>query len=123
MPSLRRAAVVTHGRTKDVGDPLARLQAVAKKAGVELLFDAEEADKHGVTPSDDGAADIAVVLGGDGTMLRALTRFLGTGVPVLGVNFGSVGFLTAIPGGGLEGGIERVFAGDYRVIELPTLEV
>jgi NAD+ kinase len=63
------------------------------------------------------------VLGGDGTMLRALTRFLGTGVPVLGVNFGRVGFLTAIPSDELEEGVGRAFAGDYDVVELPTLEV
>ena len=55
-------------------------------------------------------ADIAVVLGGDGTMLRALTRFLDTGVPVLGANFGRVGFLTAIAGDELEPGLARVFA-------------
>ena len=45
------------------------------------------------------------MLGGDGTMLRALARFLGTGVPVIGVNFGRVGFLTAIPGDELENGL------------------
>ena len=72
---------------------------------------------------DDGEPDIAIVLGGDGTMLRALTRFLGTGVPVLGVNFGRVGFLTAIAPDELERGLERVFGGDYRVVELPTIEV
>ena len=42
------------------------------------------------------------------------TRFLGTGVPVIGVNFGRVGFLTAIAPDELEDGLERVFAGDYR---------
>ena len=62
------------------------------------------------------------MLGGDGTMLRALTRFLGTGVPVIGVNFGRVGFLAAIPGAELESGLARVFAGDYAVESLPTLE-
>ena len=56
-------------------------------------------------------------------MLRALTRFLGTGVPVIGANFGRVGFLTAIPGDELEDGIARVFAGEYEVVSLPTLEV
>jgi NAD+ kinase len=123
MPSVERAAVVTHGRTKDVGDALARLRAVAASAGVELLFDAEEAAKHGVAAADTGRVDIAIVLGGDGTMLRALTRFLGSQVPVLGVNFGRVGFLTAIPDDRLEPGLARVFAGDFRVIGLPTLEV
>ena len=63
------------------------------------------------------------MLGGDGTMLRALARFLGTGVPVIGVNYGRVGFLTAITADGLEDGLARVFAGDYRTVELATLEV
>ena len=60
--------------------------------------------------NDDVEPDIAIVLGGDGTMLRALTRFLGTGVPVLGVNFGRVGFLTAIAADESRSGLERVFA-------------
>jgi NAD+ kinase len=56
-------------------------------------------------------------------MLRALGRFLGTGVPVIGVNYGRVGFLTAIAADELEDGVERVFAGEYRAVELSTLEV
>jgi NAD+ kinase len=123
MPPVERAAVVTHGRTRNVGDAVTRLRAAAAAAGVELLFDDEEAEKHGVAASERGRPDVAIVLGGDGTMLRGLTRFLGSGVPVLGVNFGRVGFLTAIPGDGLEAGIARVFSGDFRVIELPTLAV
>jgi NAD+ kinase len=55
-------------------------------------------------------------------MLRALRRFLGTGVPVLGVNFGRVGFLAALQADSLEDGLGRAFAGDYRVVELPALE-
>jgi len=88
-----RAAVVTHGETGQIGAGLARLQVVASEHGVELLFSPEESEKHDLpATSDPASADIAVVLGGDGTMLRALTRFLGTGVPVIGVNFGRVGF-------------------------------
>jgi len=64
-----------------------------------------------------------VVLGGDGTMLRALGRFLDTGVPVVGVNFGRVGFLSAIHADELEAGLARAFSGDYAVQSLPTLEV
>jgi NAD+ kinase len=123
MPSVERAAVVTHGRTKHVGGPLEKLRALAERAGVELLFDPDEAAKHGLEPSTDGRPDLAIVLGGDGTMLRALTRFLNSDVPVLGVNFGRVGFLTAIPGADLERGLARVFAGEYRVLSLPTLDV
>jgi NAD+ kinase len=127
MPSgepVRRVAVVTHGRAEVIGPALERLAAVADAAGVGLLFPDEEAEKHGVARGGDLAgAELAVVLGGDGTMLRALHRFLGTGVAALGVNFGRVGFLTSIPREGLEDGLRRAFAGDFRVVELPTLEV
>jgi NAD+ kinase len=120
---VRSAAVVTHGKPEVIGRAVERLQAVAAEAGVELLVPEEEAEKHGLTPCADPAeADIAIVLGGDGTMLRALRRFLGTPVPTIGVNFGSVGFLTSISADDLEDGLARVFRGDYVVVELPTLE-
>jgi NAD+ kinase len=108
MPSVERAAVATIERD-GVGDALARLRALAERMGVELV--------------DGDDADVAIVLGGDGTMLRALARFLGTGVPAIGVNYGRVGFLTAIPAHQLEEGVGRVFAGEYRTVELSTLEV
>jgi len=120
-----RAAVITHGKPETIGVALERLRAVAAGAGVELLFPDEEVEKHrlGSDHADVGGADLAVVLGGDGTMLRALKRFLGTGVPVIGVNFGRVGFLAACEGDALEDGLGRVFAGDYQVVELPVLEL
>jgi NAD+ kinase len=109
MPPVKTAALIVHGKPRFVEEAVARVRAVADRSGVELV----EAD---------APADIAIVLGGDGTMLRALQRYLGTGTPVIGVNFGRVGFLTAIPPVDLESGVERVFAGDYTVIELPTIE-
>jgi NAD+ kinase len=119
-----RAAVVTHGKAGQIGSGLARLQAVAQEHGVELVVPADEATKHGVEPTDDASsADLAVVLGGDGTVLRALARFLGTGVPVIGVNFGRVGFLSSMGRRDLEVGLGRVFSGEYDVVELPTLEL
>jgi NAD+ kinase len=119
-----RAAVVTHGRPGQIGAGFARLQAVAQEHGVELVLPPDEAEKHGVDGSDAAqAADLAVVLGGDGTVLRALARFLGTGVPVIGVNFGRVGFLSSMGKRELEEGLSRVFAGEYDVVELPTLEL
>jgi NAD+ kinase len=108
MPSVERATVVSIDRD-GAAEALDRLRAVAARCGVEL------------TEADD--ADMAIVLGGDGTMLRALGRFLGTGTPVLGVNYGRVGFLTAVPADALEQDVARAFAGGYRTIELSTLEV
>lgn len=112
-----RAAVVLHGQPSQLGSGLARLESVAREVGVELVV---------VTGDEDGAPsgfDLVVVLGGDGTMLRALTRFLGTGTPVIGVNFGRVGFLSSIPRSELEQGVARAFAGEVEVVELPTIEI
>jgi NAD+ kinase len=122
--AITRAAVMTHGRVEQIGSGLARLQTVAREAGVELFLAAEEAEKHGLESTNgDAEADIVVVLGGDGTMLRALARYLGTGTPVVGVNFGRVGFLSAVARADLETGLARVFAGGYEVVELPTIEI
>jgi NAD+ kinase len=122
---IQRAAVITHGKPPTIGPALDRLEKVAREAGVELLLPDEEVEKHGVgEPEQDlSSADIAVVLGGDGTMLRALQRFLGAEIPVIGVNFGRVGFLATIQPNELESGLARVFAGDYRVVHLTTLDV
>jgi NAD+ kinase len=116
--------VITHGKPPTIGPALDRLERIAQTAGVELLLPEEEVAKHGGTSGSDlGTADIAVVLGGDGTMLRALQRFVGTEIPVIGVNFGRVGFLASIAPDELEAGLARVFAGDYTVAPLTTLDV
>jgi NAD+ kinase len=123
--NVRRAAVITHGKPSTIGPALERLEKVAREAGVELLLPDEEVEKHGFgeAESDLTSADVAVVLGGDGTMLRALQRFLGTDIPVVGVNFGRVGFLASIQPNELESGLARIFSGDYRVVHLTTLQV
>ncbi len=102
------AAVVAHGRV-DVGEAVERVRAVAERAGVEILDE----------PSQ---AQLTVAVGGDGTILRTLAKLLGTGVPVIGVNYGRVGFLASIEPERLEDDLTRVFAGEYRTIEQPTLE-
>ncbi len=117
--------MITHGKPDAIGSALEQLEKVAHQAGVELLLPEDEVEKHGMGEPDRdlATADIAVVLGGDGTMLRALQRFLGTDVPVIGINFGRVGFLASIQPDEFESSLARVFAGDYRVTPLPTLEV
>jgi NAD+ kinase len=105
--AVARIDVMVHGKPEIIGDAEARLWRVAGECGVK--------------PAGPGEADLAVVLGGDGTMLRALQRYLGTGVPAVGVNFGRVGFLTSIEAADLEAGLEGAFAGRYNVVSLPTL--
>ncbi|SDQ56592.1 NAD+ kinase [Curtobacterium sp. UNCCL20] len=67
--------------------------------------------------------DIVIVLGGDGTILRAAELVRGTGAPIVGVNLGHVGFLAESERDGLRSTVERVLSGDYHVEERVTLQV
>src|SRR5207248_6374232 len=107
---VKRVAVVAHSHEATVAEAVSKVERIVESMGIEL------------TGEDDGP-DLAVTLGGDGSMLRAFHRFLDTGVPVIGVNFGRVGFLTSIEADELEQGLERVLGGDFTVVELPALEV
>ncbi len=117
--------MLTHGHPEATGPALELVEAAADAAGVELVFPRDEVSKHDIDepPHELADAEIVLVLGGDGTMLRALRRLLGTDVPAIGVNFGRVGFLTAISEAELSTQLPRVFAGDWIAIELPTLEL
>ncbi|MDQ3574151.1 MAG: NAD(+)/NADH kinase [Actinomycetota bacterium] len=70
-----------------------------------------------------GGLDLAVSLGGDGTMLRTVDLVAGAGVPVLGVNVGHMGYLTAVEPDGLEAALERFFGGDFSIEARLTLLV
>src|SRR4051812_15586976 len=102
-------AVVTHGRV-DVNAALDIVRSLAERAGASVVDE----------PRD---ADLVIALGGDGTILRTLTKLLGSDVPVIGVNFGRVGFLASIDPVNLERDLGRVLAGEYTIVELPTLRL
>lgn len=70
------------------------------------------------------AADLIVVLGGDGTLLGVAGRVAqaGAGTPILGVNFGSLGFLTEVTLPELYTALESVVAGDARIDERQMLQ-
>ena len=67
--------------------------------------------------------DLAVSLGGDGTMLRTVDLVCTGEVPVLGVNLGHLGYLTVVEPSGLRHALERFLAGDYEVESRMTLDV
>lgn len=77
----------------------------------------------GASQTDLSDVEVAVVLGGDGTILRAAYLTRGTGVPILGVNLGHVGFLAESEREDITAAAERLAARDYEVEERGTLDV
>jgi NAD+ kinase len=128
---MREMTVFTHRRPQDTADALARLVAQAAREDVVLRLDAEETAKHGLSAQpglaldapDKDDVELCIVLGGDGTILRALRRYAGTSVPVFAVNFGEVGFLATIDPDGdtMVMGFERALAGDFEVLTVPAI--
>jgi len=121
--------VLTHRHPQDTTPALCELARQAAAAGVKLRLDAEETLKHGLSAGEGVLLDapikddvaLCVVLGGDGTILRALQRYAGTGVPVFAVNFGEIGFLATIEPDQLEDGIRRALSGDFELLRLPAI--
>ncbi len=74
-------------------------------------FNIDESDK----------CDMAIVLGGDGTILRGLDYFREVNVPVLGVNAGHLGFLASAEMESIEKTISRISEGDYYIDTIPVL--
>jgi NAD+ kinase len=128
---VRAASVLTHRRVAETGPALRELIAAARRAGVELRFSADETGKHGLAPGEGveveserlDDVELCIALGGDGTILTALRRYAGTGVPVFAVNFGEVGFLATVDPDGLGAHFDRAFAGEFETLELPTISV
>jgi NAD+ kinase len=81
-------------------------------------------DEHGV--SDDHFADgldVAVSLGGDGTMLRTVELVAGAGIPVIGINVGQLGYLTEVDPDGARMAVKRYLSGAYEIEERMLLSV
>jgi NAD+ kinase len=79
-----------------------------------------------VVPAGPAAADgaeLVIVLGGDGTLLRAAELARPAGTPLIGVNLGHVGFLAEAEPDGLTQTVDHLLAGEYRVEERMTLDV
>jgi NAD+ kinase len=129
---MKEITVLTHRRPTETAAALEQLVAEAELAGVRLRFDADETRKHGLLragPSvlldapEAAQVDLCMVLGGDGTILRALQSYAGTGVPVFAVNFGEIGFLATVEPDDLGAGIRRAFAAEFELLRLPAIEL
>ncbi|RMF90498.1 MAG: NAD(+) kinase [Methanobacteriota archaeon] len=79
-------------------------------------------DIQGIDPGE-APADLMLVLGGDGTLLWAESKISGKGIPILGMNFGTTGFLTEINPENWKQAIDRVLSGRYTIERRKKIDV
>ena len=124
-----RVTLFTHQYPEQTRDCVHRLLDLAGEAGVEVLVPEGEATKHEITDRDgvrvgvgpQEPTDLALVLGGDGSILTALRAYAGRGVPVYALNFGEIGFLATVERDSLDEGLARAFEGRFELLELPGI--
>jgi NAD+ kinase len=126
----RRVLIVTHGGRPEAVVALHEAVKELQDAGFEVgLHDDDLAETFGDhmaqlrTKEGVAESEVVMVLGGDGTILRAAELTHGTDVPLLGVNLGHVGFLAEAEREGLPAAVQRLAARDYVVEERGVLEV
>ena len=127
----RCALVVTHTRRPNILEVARKVVLCLDDAGFDVRVPAEEAAdlaSPGVrVVSSDGlaaaGAEVVIVLGGDGTFLRAAELARPAGTPLLGVNLGRVGFLAETEPDAITQTVERIVRRDYVVEERLNLDV
>ncbi|MDO5712599.1 MAG: NAD kinase [Micrococcales bacterium] len=128
----RRVLLVSHAVRTDLQHLSVFLAARLRGQGIEAVVPAGDAvhhDLHGshlrVANADDPTegCELVCVLGGDGTILRGADLARESGTPLLGVNFGHVGFLAEAEREDLSAVVDRIVAADYTVEERMTLGV
>jgi NAD+ kinase len=127
----KRITVFTHSAVDDTHPAVERLIDAATGAGIEVQLPLNEVEKHHFSERDgcvagadaEGDTDLAVVFGGDGTILTALRSCAVNRAPVFAFNYGAIGFLSTVERDDLDGGIERALAGDFEVMDMPALAV
>ena len=129
MKQPERITMFTHQYPEQTGECVQRVLAVARERDVEVLVPQAEADKHGLSAQDGvrvGAeagepTDLALVLGGDGSILTALRSYAGRGVPVFALNFGAIGFLATVEAHDVDEALACAFDGRFELLELPGI--
>jgi len=108
---LRKAAalIARSGRTVLADAPTARLAGLRTRTAPDSLALAR-------------ACDVVLVFGGDGTMLRVARELGGVRTPILGINLGGLGFLTAVSSDAIAAALRKIWAGEFTLDTRPLLE-
>src|SRR3989304_850555 len=126
--TIKKIGIISKPRKRDAGPVLSDLVRWLKERGIEALMDQETAgliDFDSSHKRTDIAAlsDLILVLGGDGPLI-SVSRLIGSrGTPILGVNLGSLGFLTEVTLDEMYPLLEKILAGKMSIDERWTLDV
>ncbi|MBB2930692.1 MULTISPECIES: NAD kinase [Paraburkholderia] len=125
----KTVALVGRSNTPGIAEPLTALAQTISKRGFEVVFEAQTAEEIGaqgypaLQPAEIGArADVAVVLGGDGTMLGIGRQLAPYRTPLIGINHGRLGFITDIAFSEMQEVVPQLLAGSFEREERSLLE-
>jgi NAD+ kinase len=126
--AISRVLIVTKVGQGEGARIAAEIERWLAQRGLEVALDAETSTALGRPPGVQRDAppppvDLVIVVGGDGTLLSVARSAVPLGIPILGVNFGSLGFLTELQPGETFQGLEAVLRGDYTIEERQSLRV
>jgi NAD+ kinase len=128
-PHFRHAALVGKHQAQGMGALLGEIVQCLRARGLAVSLERETAHATGIeahgayTPAELGArCDVAVVVGGDGTMLAIARELARHDLPLIGINQGRLGFMTDIPVAQLGEALGPMLAGDYDEEQRSMLE-
>ena len=127
MSACRIGLIANQGKA-GASELVREIMAECTKREMPLILEAQTAHSVGVesgaTHADLArACDVLLVLGGDGTILQVLHEMCDDFKPILGINLGTLGFLTCVSAGAWRDAIDAIAAGTYRVSERRLLDV
>ncbi len=117
---MKHVGIVVHEGRPAARRLAAELTDSLRRAGAEVRVAASDAP---FDPSFAVGLDLVVTLGGDGTILHTAALVCPNDVPLLGVNFGQLGYLTVVEPADAEAAVDRFLAGDHDVESRMLLEV
>jgi NAD+ kinase len=126
-PAFRRVALIGKQRSREIAAPLSELRALLGARGCEVVLEQDTAaalgDGGGVDFHAIGeGVDLAIVVGGDGTMLSAARNLVRYGVPLAGINLGRVGFMTDIALKDMREAVGAILDGRHTIEERALLD-
>jgi NAD+ kinase len=128
-PDIRRVGLIANTEKPAAAALLRQAARWIARSGRRVLTDAATASLGRLpaticpdTATLAGACDVVLVFGGDGTMLRVARELNGARTPILGINIGGLGFLTAVSSRELQHALESLWAGRFTLETRPLLE-